>query len=101
MVVLRNPALHRRVPRLQAMAHLKAAQLPRAAVHRLHLGLQLLKGARTNSRDETENAASRGGVSFFLQTDDAVTPSASLAPLLSSKTLLRMLADAASRPCAA
>lgn len=64
MADLRNPVLHRRVLRLQAMALLKAAQALRAGVHRLHLRPQLLKGARTNSRDETENAALRGGVFF-------------------------------------
>ena len=58
MADLRNPALHQRVPRLQAMALLKAAQRP-------HLRLQLLKGAKTDNHDETENAASRGGVSFL------------------------------------
>jgi hypothetical protein len=64
MAGLRNPVLRRRVPRLLAMAVLKAAQLPRATAQQLHLRLQLLKEAKTNKRDETENAASRGGVSF-------------------------------------
>src|SRR5439155_25854543 len=61
----RNPVLHRRARRLQATALLRPVRLPRATARQLHLRLQLLKGARTSSHHETENAALRGGVSFF------------------------------------